>query len=202
MKWHSLPAITNMFIEIGGIKYTAAPFNGWYMNIEIVQNLANHNRYNFLPQVAKSLNIHIVKEEKELWKDIAFAELSIAVYYSFNKAGVKIVDQYTSSKQFVHFMNVEEKRFNRIVPAKYSWIVPSCASSLLSVYHKRFYPLQLKPYIGYNTNGWDRDKCILPRGEVLETEICLKSKINTDNEKSYWGLSYILSNFGLFKQKN
>ncbi len=29
LKWHGLPAISNMYYDIGGVIYTAAPFNGW-----------------------------------------------------------------------------------------------------------------------------------------------------------------------------
>merc|ERR1712196_103310 len=68
-------------------------------------------------------------------------------------------------------METEAKRFNRIVPEKYSWVVPACSSSLFQVYHQRMYPLQLKPCIGYNTNGWNRKIMLLPRGEILESEL-------------------------------
>ena len=35
LKWHALPAMSGMRLEIGGVSYTAAPFNGWYMGTEI-----------------------------------------------------------------------------------------------------------------------------------------------------------------------
>jgi nitric-oxide synthase len=35
LRWHAVPAIANMCLEIGGICYPAAPFNGWYMGTEI-----------------------------------------------------------------------------------------------------------------------------------------------------------------------
>jgi hypothetical protein len=35
LRWHAVPAISNMCLEIGGICYPAAPFNGWYMGTEI-----------------------------------------------------------------------------------------------------------------------------------------------------------------------
>ncbi|MGR5915266.1 nitric oxide synthase oxygenase [Bacillus pacificus] len=34
-KWYRVPMISDMRLEIGGISYTAAPFNGWYMGTEI-----------------------------------------------------------------------------------------------------------------------------------------------------------------------
>ena len=48
-----MPAITNMRLEIGGIDYPAAPFNGWYMGTEIgARNLADADRYDLLPVIA------------------------------------------------------------------------------------------------------------------------------------------------------
>ena len=35
LRWYAVPAITDMCLEIGGICYPAAPFNGWYMGTEI-----------------------------------------------------------------------------------------------------------------------------------------------------------------------
>ena len=41
VKWYGVPMISDMRLEIGGISYTAAPFNGWYMGTEIgARNLA------------------------------------------------------------------------------------------------------------------------------------------------------------------
>ena len=40
-----------MCLEIGGICYPAAPFNGWYMGTEIgARNLADTDRYDQLPR--------------------------------------------------------------------------------------------------------------------------------------------------------
>ena len=35
LKWYAVPMISDMKLEIGGIDYVAAPFNGWYMGTEI-----------------------------------------------------------------------------------------------------------------------------------------------------------------------
>ena len=54
LKWHALPVISNMRLEIGGISYPAAPFNGWYMGTEIgARNLGDVKRYNLLPVIAE-----------------------------------------------------------------------------------------------------------------------------------------------------
>ena len=38
-----------MMLDLGGIEFTAIPFNGWYMGTEIGRDLADINRYNKLP---------------------------------------------------------------------------------------------------------------------------------------------------------
>lgn len=50
LRWHALPAVSNMLLEIGGLEFPAAPFNGWYMSTEIgTRNLCDSHRYNMLP---------------------------------------------------------------------------------------------------------------------------------------------------------
>ena len=47
LKWYALPAVADMMLDIGGICFTAAPFNGWYMATEIgARNLCDIQRYN------------------------------------------------------------------------------------------------------------------------------------------------------------
>jgi len=35
LKWYCVPAVASMMLDVGGIEFTAAPFNGWYMSTEI-----------------------------------------------------------------------------------------------------------------------------------------------------------------------
>lgn len=50
LRWYALPAVSNMLLEIGGLEFPAAPFNGWYMSSEIgTRNLCDSQRYNLLP---------------------------------------------------------------------------------------------------------------------------------------------------------
>lgn len=59
LKWHALPAVSDWRLEIGGISYTAAPFNGWYMSAEIgARNFGDAHRYNMLPVVAKKMGLN------------------------------------------------------------------------------------------------------------------------------------------------
>ncbi len=56
LKWHAVPLISDMLLEVGGIQYPAAPFNGWYMVTEIgSRNLGDEKRYNQLPIIASNL---------------------------------------------------------------------------------------------------------------------------------------------------
>ena len=44
LKWYALPAVANMAFDCGGLEFTAAPFNGWYMATEIGRDLCDVNR--------------------------------------------------------------------------------------------------------------------------------------------------------------
>ena len=61
LKWYAVPIISNMDLQIGGITYPTAPFNGWYMVTEIgVRNFTDSYRYNLLEKVAeRSSLIHL-----------------------------------------------------------------------------------------------------------------------------------------------
>lgn len=49
LKWYALPAVANMLLEVGGLEFTACPFNGWYMGTEIgVRDFCDAQRYNIL----------------------------------------------------------------------------------------------------------------------------------------------------------
>ena len=137
LKWHALPAIANMRLEIGGLSYTAAPFNGWYMGSEIgARNFADLHRYNLLPIIAEKLGLDTCSD-RTLWKDRALVELNIAVLHSFNAHGVTIVDHHTASRQFVvHEEN--EKQLGRPFAADWGWIVPPLSGSVTPVFHHEY----------------------------------------------------------------
>ncbi len=92
-----MPVISDMYLEIGGIRYPAAPFNGWYMCIEIgSRDLGDTGRYDQLPVIARRLGLSTASD-RTLWKDKASTELSLAVLHSFCTAGVTISDHHTES---------------------------------------------------------------------------------------------------------
>jgi nitric-oxide synthase len=154
LKWHALPAISNMRLEIGGVSYPAAPFNGWYMGTEIgARNLGDVNRYNLLPVIAKHMGLD-THSDRTLWKDRALVELNVAVLSSFARYGVAIVDHHTASRQFLRHEELE-KQAGRTVPAHWVWIVPPISGSATPVFHISHYKNTiLKPNFFYQQAPW------------------------------------------------
>lgn len=49
LKWYGIPGVSCLMLEIGGLRFTAAPFNGWYLVTEIgARDLGDPMRYNML----------------------------------------------------------------------------------------------------------------------------------------------------------
>ncbi|MEU2613178.1 nitric oxide synthase oxygenase [Micromonospora sp. NPDC007271] len=137
LRWHALPVISNMRLRIGGIEYGAAPFNGWYMGTEIgARNLADRDRYDMLPQIARLLDLDM-SDEATLWRDRALVELNRAVLWSFRRDGVTITDHHTESQRFLTHLKREEKA-GRSCPADWSWIVPPMSGALTPVFHRYY----------------------------------------------------------------
>jgi len=144
LKWHALPVISNMRLEIGGVSYPAAPFNGWYMGTEIgARNFGDADRYNVLPAVAAQLGLN-TRSERSLWKDRALVEVNIAVLHSFQQQGVKVLDHHTATRQFMLFEQ-QEHQARRPVYADWSWIVPPMAGSATPVFHRSYDNVTLTP---------------------------------------------------------
>ncbi len=144
LKWHALPVISNMRLEIGGICYPAAPFNGWYMGTEIgARNLGDEGRYHLLPIIAELLGLNTCSD-RTLWKDRALVELNMAVLHSFGQSGVSIVDHHTASRQFVLHQQREEQA-GRCLYADWGWIVPPISGSVTPVFHQPYQDRQLTP---------------------------------------------------------
>ena len=144
LRWHAVPAISNMRLAIGGVQYPLAPFNGWYMGTEIgARNLADADRYDMLPVVAARLGLDTTREST-LWRDRALLELNRAVLWSYEKAGVKMTDHHTESQRFLTHLRNETKA-GRPVPADWSWIVPPMSGGITPVFHRYYDELDLKP---------------------------------------------------------
>lgn len=154
LKWHALPVISNMRLEIGGISYPAAPFNGWYMGTEIgARNLGDIKRYNVLPLVAEKMGLE-TRSDRSLWRDRALVELNVAVLHSFARHGVTVVDHHTASRQFL-LHDTREKHNGRSVPAHWVWLVPPLSGSASPLFHITTYKnLKQKPNFFYQRAPW------------------------------------------------
>jgi nitric-oxide synthase len=144
LRWHAVPALSTMCLEIGGICYQAAPFNGWYMGTEIgARNLADVHRYDVVPVVARRLGLDTASE-RSLWRDQVLVELNIAVLHSFDAAGVTMADHHTESHRFLTHL-AREERAGRITPADWSWIVPPISGAATPVFHRYYENADLRP---------------------------------------------------------
>jgi nitric-oxide synthase len=137
LRWHAVPVISNNRLDIGGVSYPAAPFNGWYMGTEIgARNLGDSDRYALVPEVAARMGLD-TSNEATLWRDRALIELNRAVLHSFQANGVSITDHHTESRRFLIHLEREE-RAGRKCPADWSWIVPPVSGSQTPVFHRHY----------------------------------------------------------------
>ncbi|MBO2537300.1 nitric oxide synthase oxygenase [Rummeliibacillus suwonensis] len=153
LKWYAVPIISSMKLEVGGITYGAAPFNGWYMGTEIgARNLADDYRYNMLPIIGESMGLD-TSSNANLWRDRALVELNIAVLYSFKEDGVSIVDHHTAAQQFKRF-EANEASANRDVTGNWTWLIPPLSPATTHIFHRPYdntknlpgYSHQKRPY--------------------------------------------------------
>lgn len=157
LQWYAVPVISDMRLEIGGISFPCAPFNGWYMLTEIAaRNLGDEQRYNLLPILAKKMKLD-TRQLKTLWKDKAMLVLQEAVLHSFQSQGVTLVDHHTASEQFLEFCKQEEAK-GRSVQADWAWIVPPAAGSTLGVFHQDWDNQILSPNFYYQPAAWKEDE--------------------------------------------
>ncbi|XP_064460172.1 nitric oxide synthase-like protein isoform X2 [Ornithodoros turicata] len=153
LEWYAVPAVSSMMLDVGGIEFTAAPFNGWYMVTEIAaRDFCDVQRYNLAEEVANRLGLD-TRSNTNLWRDRAAIELSLAVMHSYQKANVTIVDHHTASDQFMKHME-NENRLRGGCPADWVWIVPPLSGSLTPVFHQEMLYYHLKPNYEYQTPAW------------------------------------------------
>lgn len=144
LRWHAVPAIANMPLEIGGVVYPAAPFNGWYMGSEIgARNLADADRYDLLETVATRMGLD-TSSDRTLWRDRALVELNVAVVASFDRDGVRLADHHTEASRFLTHVDREEAA-GRPCPADWTWIVPPISGGITPVFHRYYDERPLRP---------------------------------------------------------
>ncbi|CAH1374762.1 unnamed protein product [Tenebrio molitor] len=153
LKWYGLPAVSSMMFDVGGLQFTAAPFNGWYMSTEIgCRNMCDTHRLNMLEPVAQGMGLD-TRTPVTLWKDKAMVEVNVAVLHSFQQKGVTIVDHHTASESFMKHLE-NEVRLRHGCPADWVWIVPPLSGSATPVFHQEMALYYLKPSYEYQEPAW------------------------------------------------
>lgn len=142
LKWHALPAVSNMDLEVGGLRYPVAPFSGWYVSTEVgARNFSDTDRYDMLPTIARWMRLD-TSSDRTLWRDRALVELNRAVIHSYRADGVYMVDHHTVAKQFLAHVDKESKA-GRGCPTDWSWINPPMSSGITPTFHRTYDPPDL-----------------------------------------------------------
>ncbi|XP_053639643.2 nitric oxide synthase, salivary gland-like [Cherax quadricarinatus] len=153
LKWFAMPAVSSMMLDCGGIEFTAAPFNGWYMSTEIAtRDLCDAQRYNVLQPVAEKMGLD-TRSNVTLWRDVTTIEINQAVLFSFQEAKVTLMDHHTAAESFMQFMENEHRQRGGC-PADWVWIVPPISGSLTPVFHQEMSLYYLKPAYEYQEPAW------------------------------------------------
>lgn len=148
LKWYAVPIIADMVFDCAGVKFQAAPFNGWYMGTEIgARNFADVKRYNQLALVADNMNIPR-DGNISLWKDRALVELNVAVLHSFKKYGVSVIDHHTAAQQFKLFQQKEQEQ-QRQVTGNWTWLIPPMSPATTHIFHEPIANVIQKPNYFY-----------------------------------------------------
>jgi nitric-oxide synthase len=153
LKWYAVPAVSDMRMEIGGIHYSMAPFNGWYMGTEIgTRNLGDEYRYDMLPTIARHLRLD-TSSDATLWRDRALIELNQAVLHSYARHGVTMIDHHAASASFFEFAAAEAEA-GRPVFGDWSWLVPPISGAATAVFHVDLENISLKPALLPQPAAW------------------------------------------------
>ncbi|XP_018101804.1 nitric oxide synthase, inducible [Xenopus laevis] len=178
LRWYTLPAVANMLLEVGGIEFSACPFNGWYMGTEIgVRDFCDVQRYNVLEEVGRRLGLETHKLTS-LWKDQAAIELNIAVLYSFQKHNVTIMDHHSAAESFMKHLE-NEYRLRGGCPADWVWLVPPMSGSITPVFHQEMLNYILSPFYYYQIDAWKthvwQDENRKPKKKEFKFSVVAKS---------------------------
>ncbi|XP_066492723.1 nitric oxide synthase, inducible [Tiliqua scincoides] len=177
LKWYAVPAVSNMLLEVGGLEFTACPFNGWYMGTEIgVRDFCDVQRYNILQEVGRRMGLE-TRKLSSLWKDKAVIEVNIAVLHSFQKQNVTIMDHHSAAESFMKYMQ-NEYRIRGGCPADWVWLVPPISGSITPVFHQEMLNYILSPFYYYQVDAWKthiwKDERRKPRKK--EIKFCIWAK--------------------------
>jgi nitric-oxide synthase len=158
LRWHAVPTISNMRLRIGGVDYSCAPFNGFYLVDEIAtRNFGDSDRYDQLARVAHRMGLDS-GSDGNFWQMRAAVELNTAVLHSFRAAGVRMAEPVAESKLMDEFARREEIAGRRVY-GDWSWINGHLGSTFGPSWH-RYYDTE-EP----NPNFWlDPARSELSRG--------------------------------------
>lgn len=156
LKWYAVPIISDMKLRVGGVNFSASPFNGWYMGTEIgARDLGDEGRYGLLPEIGRRMGLLSGKgRPPALWKDRALLELNEAVLHSFSKDSVRVVDHHRADSEFMTFVE-KEKAAGRLVSGRWSWLVPPMSGSTTEVFHRGWKDLKSVPDYQYQDKAWE-----------------------------------------------
>jgi nitric-oxide synthase, bacterial len=144
LRWHAVPVISNMRLHIGGIDYSASPFNGFYLGDEIAsRNLSDADRYDQVAAVARGMGLNL-GSDRTLWRDRAVIEINRAVLHSFDTAGVTMTDHHSEARHFMRFAAREEEA-GRCPYADWSWINSHPVPPQTPTFHRRWRGVELQP---------------------------------------------------------
>eukprot|EP00985_Skeletonema_marinoi_P008562 scaffold3909_cov138-Skeletonema_marinoi.AAC.7 len=135
MRWYPIPAVCALDLTIGGIVYSAVPFNGWYANTEVLRDLTDASRYNMLVPVGRALGLDPDTKagDEPLWKDEVMTVLNKAVYHSFKVSKIAIIGHHQLINMFWVWYN-DEMRHRRYCPVNWKWVIPPMSSSTNEAY--------------------------------------------------------------------
>jgi nitric-oxide synthase len=144
LRWLAVPVISHMRLHIGGIDYSAAPFNGFYLGDEIgSRNLADACRYDQVPAVAAKMGLD-TSSNRSLWRDRAVIELNRAVLHSFDAARVAITDHHAETRHFMRFAAMESDA-GRCPRADATWINSHPVPPQTPTFHHVWDATQVQP---------------------------------------------------------
>jgi nitric-oxide synthase len=144
LRWYGFPTVSDMTLLIGGIRYPMAPFTGWYVAPEVsARDLTDPHRYNLLPDIAAGLGLP-TGADRTLWRDRALVELTAAVLWSYDQAGIRIDDHHAATGRF-HQYTLAEQRRGRDVEADWAWLIPPISASATPVFHQQYSNRELRP---------------------------------------------------------
>ncbi|KAL8923172.1 MAG: hypothetical protein Q9208_004735 [Pyrenodesmia sp. 3 TL-2023] len=217
LRWVSVPALTRLGFDIGGMQYTAAPFIGWFMDAEIgVRDLADSFRYNALPDVARALGLLNGRDEDviEDLEDLpeyerlavlsrAQTELTYAAHWSYQQAKVSMSDTLTASMKWCRYDDEFKAKHGFRLPADPYWLAPP-QGSIVPTWHRGGAPnYQPKPMISKHVQdplkAWEREKpdgFVVARHKIVakmrpkRPGLQMRSTTNDDMLKT-WGKSNV-----------